>query len=415
MKILFVSLHYAPELTGNAPYVSSLARALAERGHMVEVVTTHPHYPQWELAEGYGGWRVRETAAERLTITRLRHYIPRRPTTLRRAIAEASFGVRALLARWPKADVVVLVSPGLIASRIVRLRARRAPASVVWVQDIYSLGLSETGQGGGLMTRLMARIESDTLRGPAHVMAIHRRFRDYLTAALGVDRARVEVIRNWTHLNAAPDFDRAATRARLGWGEDETIVLHAGNQGVKQGLENVVNAARVADRDQSPVRFVLLGHGNQHRRLRELATGVERIQFIEPLPDDEYQAVMNASDVLLVNERTGVAEMSVPSKLTSYFSTGLPVLAATDAGSVTSEEVAAAEAGLRVDADDPDALVAGAERLRALPDGGRGMGAAGRRYVASVLSKDAAVDHVETWFTELLEPARPAPRVEAVH
>ena len=37
------------------------------------------------------------------------------------------------------------------------------------------------------------------------------------------------------------------------------IALHAGNMGVKQGLENVVEAARQADATRSPVRFVLLG------------------------------------------------------------------------------------------------------------------------------------------------------------
>ena len=131
VRVLFVSQHYAPELTGNAPYVASLAEALAERGYAVRVLTTHPHYPHWRIEEGYGGWRTVEKPRAGLSVTRLRHYVPANPSTVRRIIAEVSFGLRALFTRWGRPDVVVLVSPGLLGVRVARIRARRAPAFVV--------------------------------------------------------------------------------------------------------------------------------------------------------------------------------------------------------------------------------------------------------------------------------------------
>lgn len=405
MRILFISLHYAPEPTGNAPYVAALAEALAARGNSVRVLTTHPHYPHWRIQEGYGGWRRDESPRRGLRVTRLRHYVPRSPDTIRRSLAELSFGLRALTTRWGRPDVVVALSPGLLASRVVRLRARRAPSFIVWVQDIYSLGLDETGQGGARLGALLARVERDTLSFPARVMAIHERFGRYLTARLGVADDRVEIVRNWTHLKADDAAtDRSAARARLGWADDDFVVLHAGNQGVKQGLGNVVEAARLASPDDR-VRFVLLGHGNQNAALRAQGAGVGAVEFIEPLPDADYRRAMLAADVLLVNELPGVAEMSVPSKLTSYFSTGLPVLAATDDGSVTAEEVGAAGAGLRVDAGDPEALLGAARAMRDLPDRGRSLGATGPAYVRAVLSERAAVDHAEAWMERLLADA----------
>jgi hypothetical protein len=62
--------------------------------------------------------------------------------------------------------------------------------------------------------------------------------------------------------------------------------------------------------------------------------------------------------VLLVNEREGMAEMSVPSKLTSYFSAGRPVVAATDPDSPTASEMRASGAGPIVPSGDPEALLA---------------------------------------------------------
>jgi hypothetical protein len=53
MKLLIISLHYAPEETGNAPYAAGLAEHLAGQGHEVTVVTGLPHYPSWRVFDGY--------------------------------------------------------------------------------------------------------------------------------------------------------------------------------------------------------------------------------------------------------------------------------------------------------------------------------------------------------------------------
>ena len=95
--------------------------------------------------------------------------------------------------------------------------------------------------------------------------------------------------------------------------------------------------------------------------------------------------------MLLVNERPGLTEMCVPSKLTSYFTAGRPVLAAVEAQSPSAFEVAAADAGMRVPPGDPQALVAGALTLhREWIESGGTSHNGGARYVREVLSRDAA-------------------------
>ena len=51
------------------------------------------------------------------------------------------------------------------------------------------------------------------------------------------------------------------------------------------------------------MRALLLGAGNQRAHLEELAQGVERLQFIDPLPEGEFELAMAAADVLILNER----------------------------------------------------------------------------------------------------------------
>lgn len=307
---------------------------------------------------------------------------------------EVSFGLRLAFARWGSQGAVILVSPALFSTGIALLRARLAPAKppvLIWVHDLYSLGITETGTSGSAGGRAMRWVESRILRSADGVVVIHERFRNYVIGHLGVDSHRVEVIRNWTHLKPFDLEDRAASRASFGWSPDDVVVLHAGNMGAKQGLDNVVEAARVASREGSAVRFVLVGDGNQRSRLEQLAQGVEHIEFVDSLPGNRFQEALAAADILLVNELPDVREMSVPSKLTSYFSSGVPILAATDKDSVTAEEITTAQAGMRVDAGSPVDLVRGAETMAANKEQGRLFAENGRRFMETTLSADHAV------------------------
>jgi glycosyltransferase involved in cell wall biosynthesis len=384
-----------------------MAEGLKRVGFDVRVITAYPHYPGWRIFAGYSG-RTTSEISNSVPVTRLRPYMPRHLSNYKRLRFEIDFGVKAIFARWGKPDAVVLISPALFATAIAQFKARlsrRRPAVVVWVQDIYGLGVTETGALGSRGARLMRFVERYVLRRADAVVVIHDRFKKALVTSTGIDPTRVHVIRNWTHLQPFSS-DRSRFRTKFGWGE-ETVVLHAGNQGAKQALENVVEAARLADGQEAAVRFVLLGNGNQRDHLATLAGGVARIDFMDSLDVGDFQGAMAAADILLVNEKPGVSDMAVPSKLTSYFSAKRPVLVATDAASISAEEVERAGAGVRVNAGDPQALLNEAITLGADVALSDRYGRAGATFQREALSEDRAVQ----LFVELLvslqnEPAR---------
>lgn len=403
LKVTILGLHYTPEPSGNAPYTTSLAEGLSKKGHAVKVVTGYPHYPEWTVNQDYKGWALRESL-NGVDVTRLRHYVPKRPSALGRLHMELSFGVRLLCAKWGKPDVLILVSPALFSTGLALIRARWAKKetrTIVWVQDIYSRGIVETGGQPGAASKLMILLERKLLNSVDRVVAIHERFARYLVEGLNVSAGSVHVIRNWTHLPPVPDADRSAARRRFGWNESDIVALHTGNMGKKQGLKNVVNAARLAEVNGSRVRFVLMGDGNQRRSLESDAQDLQRLDFIDSMPQEDFQAALQAADVLLVNELPGVRDMSVPSKLTSYFTSGRPVVAATDAGSVTSEEIAASGAGIRVDADNPASLVSTLESLGDDQALSEKLGHSGKRFREETLSEAAAIGRYDDLITSL--------------
>lgn len=399
--MLVLGLNYAPEHTGIAPYTAGMARGLS-RDYDVQVVTTHPHYPAWRIWQGYGAWRQNEWDAD-VAVRRLRHYVPANPTGPTRVLSEVSFAARSLASGVLRPDVVITVSPALLPVLSARVVAKRwgVPLGVV-VQDLYGRAMVEVGLLGDRSGGPATRLESFTLKGADGLVAIHGRFAQTMVDSLGVDPDRITVIPNWTHVQP-PSGDRDETRRQLGWGS-ETVVLHAGNMGAKQGLAHVVDAAALADRSDHRLRVVLMGNGNQRSDLERRAQGISSIEIIDAVPDSEFTDVLAAADVLLLHERPGVVEMCVPSKLTSYFAAGRPVLAATSPQSAAAHEIQASGAGIMVEPGNPAALLEGLRSLTSQPSLDQ-LGQRGQTYARERLGETMALDAYRGWVRELLRRA----------
>ncbi len=400
----FVAINYAPEVTGIAPYVTDMARRLAVRGWNVRVITGYPHYPEWRM-HGSETDFASTSVIDGVIVVRVPHSVPSRAALLPRSRMEVEFGWHAISMHLRRDAMVVVVSPPLIAAAMVMswkaVRGRIAAPVGVWVHDLYSQAVTETGTGSSFSSSLVRQLEARTLRAADEIAVVHPRFTDVLVHRLGVDKGTITEIPNWNQARPTTRADRKAARAALGIRQDEIVAVHAGNMGIKQGLENLVAAARTLDGTSSRVRIFLVGDGNQRTRLEGLAQGLSTIRFIDPLPDNEFHQMLSAADVLLVNEKTGVAEMSIPSKLTTYFSYGLPVVAAVDQRGITAEEVRRAAGGIVVPSGDPAALIAGIEKIAADEELAAALGAGGKAYSESVLGVETAVTRFVDWLDKL--------------
>lgn len=402
-RLLVVSTNYAPELTGIGPYATQLAEHWAASGARLQVLTGMPHYPSWRLDARYRGvWRATETR-EDVVVHRRRHYVPSRQTALRRAAFEASVLGHGLLAPPPgRPDAVIAQMPSLAGGVIgARIAHRHGVPYLPVVQDLMGAAAAQSGiRGGGRAAAVAAAAERYALRGAALVGVIHESFVPGVRA-LGVDPARIRTVPNWTHVRG-PTADRAATRARLGWAEGTPVLLHSGNMGLKQGLDVLVDAARRAP----DVRVVLMGDGNQRDALRARAAGLTNLDFLPPAGAGEFTDVLAAADVLAVTQRASVLDMSVPSKLTSYFVSGRPVVASVADGGGTADEVRRSGAGVLVAPEDPDALLAAVRKLAGDPATADALGAHGPRYVTHHLSREAGLARFDALLAELLGDVR---------
>lgn len=407
-RLLFAAINYWPEPTGTAPYTTHFAEHLASLGHDVRVLTGMPHYPTWRVFDQYAGRAQLEEQRNGVAILRRSHYVPSRQSALERARYEGSFTIRALTAKVPDPDAVIGIVPSLNGGLLARMLGRRRRPYGVLFQDMIGPAAQQSGiQGGsGSTARVARRLERWAVAQAAAVATVSESFLPHLHA-LGVSDDRLVLTPNWPHL-AMPtiqDRERLDLRQSLGWDSEAQVVLHAGNMGLKQGLEQVVTSAKLADALQLPVLFVLLGDGNQRAHLEHGGLGVRRLRFLASQADDRYMRILAAADVLLVSERESSVSMSLPSKLTSYFLTGRPIVAAVPPHGGTAREIVRSGAGVVVPPSQPTALLEALDRIRTTPDLGRQLGAAGQRYAERHLSERVALSRLQSFADRVLGAA----------
>jgi colanic acid biosynthesis glycosyl transferase WcaI len=393
MRVLIIGINYRPDMTGIGPYTADLAEYLAGRGDDVTVIGGLPHYPSWRIARGTPRRLVSEERIRGIRVVRAAHYVPPRQDAIRRAIYEATFGLTGLLAsiRVGRPEAILGVVPSLSGGLLARLLGGRYPAPYgLLFQDLMGPAASQSGMaGGGPVASTTAMAERWAVAWASAVGVVATSFVPYVRS-LGVPTASIVHVPNWSRL-ADADTTVDQIRERFGWSDGRQIVLHAGNIGLKQGLDQVVAAARLAMEQGDPVRFVFSGTGSQEHAIRTAAADLENVEFLGLQPDGVHASLLAAADVLLLSERSSQVDMSLPSKLTSYYTAGRPIVAAVGLAGATAQEVERSGAGLVVPAGDPAAMLEALRRLRHDADLAVRMGAAGRAYGRANVSAETGL------------------------
>jgi colanic acid biosynthesis glycosyl transferase WcaI len=345
MRIQLWSYNFAPEAIGIGPVSATWARAMAARGHDVDVVAAHPHYPTGEWGVRMTPYRERQDG---IPVLRLPLWVGH-DSAKARLRNEASFGVAqtAALPFVGRPDVVVSVSPSFpaLAPAIVNVRARRIPW-VLWLQDLLPDAAVNTGLlGPGRVLQAARALERTAYRTARRIVLISERHRAELRSR-GVPDAKLRVVTNPTTLKAAPRLlvpeHFAAPR-----------VLSMGNIGLSQGLAELTRAFEASTqlaRRNVTLRFA--GDGVQADAVRaEIRSDRTRVLGIIP---ETIEAELERTTIGVVGQRPETGEFNMPSRLMNFMGHGIPVIAVVGPSSEVARVVRSSGGGWVVDAARPE-------------------------------------------------------------
>jgi len=385
MRIVVWGINYAPEFTGIAPHTVALCEFLHTEGHDVEMVTGFPYYPGWQKRPEDCGRLYGTDLINGVCVRRCWQFVPGRVSALKRIFHEGSFVFTSTLRALglPRPEVYVVVSPPLllgVAAWIVG-KIKRAPF-VFHVQDMQP----DAAVGLGMLkpswfTRALYTLEAFAYRHAARVSGITRgMLKTFRRKA--VPEAKLIYFPNAIDLKNAPTVvGRGNFRNRHGFAADDFLAVYAGNLGVKQGLEVLLQTAPLLRNRR--IRLLVCGDGAQREALAARAREMKLPNFsMLPLQAGaDYHALLSNADLCFISQQAGAGNSFFPSKLLGLLAASKPVVTVASPECELALSLGEGQFGVNVPPGRPNEL---AELLDALANDPERLwiyGANGRRYV----------------------------------
>lgn len=388
MKIVYLSQYFPPEMGAPAARVSELARAWAEAGHDVRVVTAFPNHPTGIIHDGFGGRVWDKEIWHGVHVLRTWIYATPNRGIAKRTLSFLSFAASSVLMGAASkevrdADVVVATSPQFFCAVAGWALARIVGVPFVleirdlWPQCIVELGVLPEQHPA---TKVLETIEQFLYRQAALLVSVTDSYTE-VWRGQGHDPAKMRVIKNGVDLlRFVPGEREGPLRERLGL-SGKFVVSYVGTHGMSQSLQTLLDAAAVLAEDPD-VHLLLVGEGAEKADLvaQARARGLTNITFLGQQPRETIPQFIHASDlVAVVLKRMALFERVIPSKIFEIMGCERPVLLAVrgEARKIVEE----AGAGFLAEPEDVEGIVGQIRAAKRDPELARRKGRAGRRFV----------------------------------
>lgn len=261
------------------------------------------------------------------------------------------------------------------------------------LQDVFPDSLLSTGMThkGSLLWKVGRLIEDFTYRRADVIVVISVDFKRNIMAK-GVPEEKIKVIYNWVEEDAVVDVPRSdnVLFPRYGLDPEKFYLTYAGNIGLTQNLDLLLEIMAELKEEAPDVRLVLIGEGAYKNRVEEIIAEkqLDNVVLLPFQPYEEISHVFSLGNAGLVISKPGVGENSVPSKTWSIMSASRPVLANFDENEL-KDIIAERRCGIFTKAGDKDAFKASILTLYHNPALCKELGRNGRRFIMENLTKEA--------------------------
>lgn len=388
MRILLVTQYFPPEVGAPQNRLFELAIRLKQQGVEVVVLTAIPNYPRMVIHPDYAGKKYVVEEMDGLQIHRSFIYVSTDRSIVKRLLNYFSF----VFSSWRYGrkikgnfDYVFCESPPLFLGISAVVLARKFKAKFIFnVSDLWP----ESAEKLGLVTnkfllRISTWLEEYLYRSAAIVTGqtqgivrdIKKRFpeKEVYWLPNGVDLSYYN-----------PDNYTSDWRQISGFSKEDFILLYAGIIGHAQGLDILLQAAKLLS-DSPKCKFLLLGDGPEKSRLISLSKelGLSNVFFLDPVPKSVMPDVVSAADVAVIPlRRLELFKGAIPSKIFEALAMRKPILLGVE-GEAKDLFIDEGKCGLAFTPESAEELAVSVRKLADHPELVREFGENGRKYAAT--------------------------------
>ncbi len=364
MKIQVLSQSFYPDHSGISLYSSEFAFYAAEKGHEVEVITGYGFYPQWKKRKEDQRKLFSTEYQRKVKILRGYIYVPEKPTTFKRVIHEisllASTSFNFFRAKKPEV-IVVFTTPILLGFIAVIFKKLFKCKLIINVQDFQLEAASSLNMiKEGLFFKILSHLEKFSYSNADLVTSISHSMFDILKYNKKIRDKRIYLWPNWIERKdyILDPVNKGLFRKQHNIKVNEIIVGYAGNVGLKQGLEILVDLAEVFKRDTC-IKFFIIGEGAGLPNIVKYADEkkAKNLFFLPLLSPDEYKGFLHDLDIFFLPQKKTAFDVYFPSKLLGLIAAKKTILISADEESELFKTIKANKIGFVTKYGDMDALI----------------------------------------------------------
>ncbi len=403
MRILVVSQQFWPENFR----INDLTAELVRRGHEVTVLTGVPNYPEGKVYDSFRAESDKFAHYQGARIVRV-PIIVRGRSKLTLVLNYLSFALSASLVgafklRGQKFDAIFTFEPSPVTVGIpaaVMRRLKHAPMAF-WVLDLWPETLSAIGVvRNPILLKMVGILVKAIYKNCDLILAQSKSFIFQIKKYSG-DQSRVEYFPSWS--DSEFEMEKVQKAVEVQTAPRTFNILFAGNIGEAQDFPAILAAVQKL-KAYPQIKWHIVGDG---RMGQWVATFIkdnhleQNITLYGRYALERMPSFYKHADALLVTLKDEpIFAMTIPGKLQSYLSAGIPVLAMLNGEG--AELINNSGSGFTCAAGDDQGLSEIVLKLSEMTEQERkAMGARGREVIAREFNRTHLINTLENWLLTL--------------
>ena len=369
MHLLYFVQYFPPEKASGLPIVTDMIEGFAEHGWDVDVyIPTPTRGVTDEVRREYAKKRKETHCDGKLTIHRMHLY--REGTRMfQRTIRYSIFSLQCLVrGLFLPADVIFTgggpPTQGIIGGLIHKWTKKKF---IFNPQDLFPDSLVIAGQATeeSKVVKLGRKMERFAYKNADVIITITEDMAENIRSKTE-DKNKVHVVRNWIDTEKTVPVERSKNTLfdELGLSRDNFYVTYAGNIGMMQGIETIVDAAEKL-KNESEIQFIIFGNGSEEENIKNRIAEKQltNIKMYPLQPLERVSEVYSLGDVSIIPCKAGTGGSGMPSKTWTIMATGTAIIASFDLGGEMERTINRANCGVCIPSGDVVKLADAIDKL----------------------------------------------------
>jgi glycosyltransferase involved in cell wall biosynthesis len=404
-RVWVVSELYYPEETSTGYYVTKIAEGLS-RDFPTHALCAQPTYSARGISapgrEVYNGVVIRRCRATTLN----KDILPFRIVNM--LTISLSIFFRAM-GSFKRGDVVLVATNPPILPFLIAVACRiRGAKCVLLVQDVYPESLVAAGllDPHSLLVSVLNRLNLILYRSMERISVVGRDMEDLVRKKMADGTStRIVIIRNWADVDQiVPSLrEQNGLLKQLGL-NGKFVAQFAGNIGRLQGIETLLETAKILRGVDNDIHFLFIGSGARKKWLEDAVkvNGLGNVTILPNRPRGDQQNFLNACDVAITAFVPRMTGVGVPSRMYNIFSAGKPIVAAVEEDSELGLVVREDDVGWIVPVNDAIKMAAALSEAKNNPGLLADMGMRARAIAVNKYAITKMIDAYRSMVGELL-------------